>query len=76
MEKEIDWEQRRYEIAKDVLVTLVGDRDAVKQYHRDPKYKEFGTVGDVLSLAAVSYADKLIDKLTNYAKDDEVQEGR
>ena len=46
--KEIDWEQRRYEIAKDVLSTLVSDPN----------------IADCeIPSAAVYYADALIKEL-------------
>lgn len=46
--KEIDWEQRRYEIAKDVLAVLVSS--SVTSYYSYPK-------------VAVKYADVLIKEL-------------
>ena len=48
MKAEIDWEQRRYEIAKDVLSTLVSDPN----------------IADCeIPSAAVRYADALIKEL-------------
>lgn len=48
--KEIDWEQRRYEIAKDVLSTLVSDPN----------------IADCeIPSEAVRYADALIKELKN-----------
>lgn len=51
--KEIDWEQRRYEIAKDILKSLVADlvvESAVEDKERFSKY-------------AINIADTLINKL-------------
>lgn len=56
--KEIDWEQRRYEIAKDVLSgMLAGDKKSFKV----TKDGETAFVGPVE--AAVWYADNLIFNL-------------
>lgn len=48
--KEIDWEQRRYEIAKDALAALLSNR-------------KIGGVYDSYSKVAVDYADALIKEL-------------
>ena len=48
--KEIDWEQRRYEIAKDALAALLSNR-------------KIGEVYASYSKVAVDYADVLIEKL-------------
>ena len=48
--KEIDWEQRRYEIAKDVLAALLSNR-------------KIGEVYASYSKVAVDYADVLIEEL-------------
>ena len=48
--KEIDWEQRRYEIAKDVLAALLSNR-------------KIGGVYASYSKVAVDYADVLIEEL-------------
>ena len=52
MEKQIDinWEQRRYEIAKDALAALLSNR-------------KIGGVYASYSKVAVDYADVLIEKL-------------
>lgn len=48
--KEIDWEQRRYEIARDALTALLSNH-------------KIGGVYASYSKAAVDYADALIDEL-------------
>lgn len=48
--KEIDWEQRRYEIARDALTALLSNR-------------KIGGVYASYSKFAVDYADALIDEL-------------
>ena len=49
MYKEIDWEQRRYDIAKDVLIALISKPEIVL------------TASDVK--VAIRYADALIEEL-------------
>ena len=49
MYKEIDWEQRRYEIAKDVLISLISKPEIVL------------TASD--AKIAIRYADALIEEL-------------
>lgn len=50
MYKEIDWEQRRYEIARDALTALLSNR-------------KIGGVYASYSKIAVDYADALIEEL-------------
>lgn len=57
--KEIDWEQRRYEIAKEMLAMTCNFTDA---------YGYRITAGEAAS-RAVFYADALIDKLKKIKED-------
>ncbi len=49
----VDWEQRRYEIAKEVLVGFVAN----------PKSNEFGATMKTRIMEAVTYAEALISEL-------------
>lgn len=50
--QEIDWEQRKYEIAKELLVAQISD----------PEIAENNT-GQILATWSVKYADALIERL-------------
>lgn len=58
----IDWNQRRYEIAKEVLLALI-DKDFGSSENIQSVSKETGTMYDFHSTLAVKYADALINKL-------------
>ena len=67
--EEIDWEQRRYEIAKDVIANMAGaiwPEFAIKQ--NDNGYELVEPYGDAISKCAVTVADTLIKELKERKK--------
>ena len=65
MESPIDWEQRRYEIAKDAMSGILGDENNVEyaclaaEYSKNEKH----TYPKAISRYAVACADALIEEL-------------
>lgn len=66
-EKEIDWEQRRYEVAKVALQSLLGNSDAVNATTIDccraDEYGEQKSVTQAISQYAIAVADVFISEL-------------
>ena len=60
-EKEIDWEQRRYEIAKEMMPVLYRQSIEVLKYGQNFEWKEIAD-------GAVNFADMLIKKLKEKSK--------
>ena len=60
---DIDWEQRRYEIAKEVMpYCLKSIIDALNSGHRNEEWAG-KTISQIASESAVGYADALIERL-------------
>lgn len=59
--KEIDWEQRRYEVAKDSLTAILSNPELVSGVTQEGEPK-WGTPASVASVA-VKFADLLIGEL-------------
>lgn len=66
-EKEIDWEQRRYEVAKAALQSLLGNSDAVNATTIDccraDEYGEQKSVTQAISQYAIAVANVFIAEL-------------
>lgn len=58
---EIDWEQRRYEIAKDMMVAIMQNPDITAGMACEPEPRE--DVPDTLARVSLTFADALIAKL-------------
>ena len=58
---EIDWEQRRYEIAKDMMVAIMQNPDITTGMACEPEPRE--DVPDTLARVSLTFADALIAKL-------------
>jgi len=65
MECDIDWEQRRYEIAKEAMIGILSNEDEVNYACSDAEYSknEVRTVPKSISRFAVACADALIGEL-------------
>lgn len=57
----IDWEQRRYEIAKDMMAAIMQNPDITAGVACEPKPQE--GVPDTLAAVSLTFADALIAKL-------------
>lgn len=66
-EKKIDWEQRRYEVAKAALQSLLGNSDAMSATTLDccraDEYGEQKTISQSISEYAIAFADVFIAEL-------------
>ena len=60
-ERGIDWEQRRYEIAKDMFSTLMGNHEILKEvaFHHHARK---------VAMCAVEFADMLVEELQGEKK--------
>lgn len=58
---EIDWEQRRYEIAKDMMVAIMQNPDITAGMACEPEPRE--DVPDTLARVSLTFADAFIAKL-------------
>lgn len=59
---EVDWEKRRYELAKDILITTLG-KELDSSGSIEALIKQDGTMYNFHSNIAINYADALIEKL-------------
>lgn len=70
---EIDWEQRRYEIAKEILPFCCKTAKEILELGRSLGDEYQGmTMAQVVSKSAIKYANALIEELKNNNDDDEV----
>lgn len=58
---EIDWEQRRYEIAKDMMAAIMNNPDIAAGVACDPEPRE--DVPDTLAKVSLTFADALVAAL-------------
>lgn len=58
---EIDWEQRRYEIAKDMMVAIMQNPDITTGMACEPEPRE--DVPDTLARVSLTFADALVAAL-------------
>ena len=61
--KSIDWEQRRYEIARESLTAIMSNIEFYKQVLDDGKNGGVYSIPINVSMAAVDFADALIEEL-------------
>ena len=61
----IDWEQRRYEIAKDVMAGIISNEEQAAYARVEAKYEkgEIHTIPKAISRYAIALADGLIEEL-------------
>lgn len=64
-EPTIDWEQRRYEIAKDVMAGIISNEEQAAYARVEAKYEkgEIHTIPKAISRYAIALADGLIEEL-------------
>lgn len=60
---EPDWEQRRYEIAKDTMVAIMNNPDIAAGVACEPKVSE--EIPGILAKLSLTFADALIEELQN-----------
>lgn len=58
---EIDWEQRRYEIAKDMMAAIMNNPDIAAGVACEPEPRE--DVPATLAKLSLTFADALVDEL-------------
>lgn len=58
---EIDWEQRRYEIAKDMMAAIMNNPDITAGFACEPKPQE--DVPATLARVSLTFADALVAEL-------------
>ena len=58
-QKEINWEQRRYEIAKNVFCTLLGNQDVLRSAAINHQTRR-------VAMSAIDLANLLIEELKKY----------
>ena len=66
---EIDWEQRRYEIAKDMMVVIMQNPDITVGVACEPEPRE--DVPDTLARVSLTFADALVARLQEPKKKSE-----
>lgn len=61
----IDWEQRRYEIAKDLMAGIISNEEQAAYARVEAKYEkgEIHTIPKAISRYAIALADGLIEEL-------------
>lgn len=58
---EVDWEQRRYEIAKNIFCTLLGNQDVLRDAAMNHHTR-------LVAMSAIDFADLLIEELKKEPK--------
>ena len=60
-ERGVDWEQRRYEIAKNIFCTLLGNHDVLRDAAMNHHTR-------LVAMSAIDFADLLIEELKKEPK--------
>lgn len=59
----VDWEQRRYEIAKEAMTAIMSNADFYEQVLYESAEKGQRQIQTSISIAAVIFADALVEEL-------------
>ncbi len=59
----IDWEQRRYELARAAMQGILSNGEAIDDACRTARYTQDSTTPKAIARCAIVYADALIEKL-------------
>lgn len=66
----IDWEQRRYELARAAMQGILSNGEAIDDACRTARYTQDHTTPKAIARCAIAYADALIKKLKGEINND------